>query len=678
MKNIFEIVQEVLLSADKYQSEDNNLLKAKVYSDIMMMDEELLSLLLSNERIKEEFFTKVKDTLVFDKQKFAWLIESKEFLPDSYTRYSNKIGLTSNGNFISQKNDVVLDFPYKDCYLQGGQDKEDQKREEIFYHETIASDEVTRMLAPKVFTNAKRYTKEGIEENIEFKDDDNLIIKGNNLIALSSLLKRYEGKVKLIYIDPPYNTGNDGFNYNDSFNRSTWLTFMKNRLELAMKLLKPDGVIFIQISDEEQAYLKVLLDETIGEDNFINTLSVFTKVSAGASGGGEDKKLKKNIEYIHIYTKDMTQFKGFNIPYKNTELMNYIEQMKLDGKSFKYTNVLYKSGIETYYKTIKDGSGEDIIINKVTGYEIKTVREISKLENITIKEVYEKYFDRIMTTTNAQTSIRTRVWDATDNENNMYSATYFPKSGRNKGQETKLLFLGKQKVLVIWLYNTAEKGNDNKIYKKEKIGTFWDGFSWINVTKEGKVKFENGKKPESLIKQVLEMGSDKNDIVLDFFMGSGTTAAVAHKMERKYIGIEQMDYINEVTIPRLKRVIEGDKSGISEVVDWQGGGSFVYCELLENSKELIDEIQNATDATITDIKEKIYRDERIVPYITRDELEAIDVEFEKLTLEEKKMALCALVDKNKLYVNLSDIDDKAYNISDKDRKFTESFYKREV
>jgi adenine-specific DNA-methyltransferase len=267
MKNIFEIVQEVLLSADKYQSEDNNLLKAKVYSDIMMMDEELLSLLLSNERIKEEFFTKVKDTLIFDKQKFAWLIESKEFLPDSYTRYSNKIGLTSNGNFISQKNDVVLDFPYKDCYLQGGQDKEDQKREEIFYHETIASDEVTRMLAPKVFTNAKRYTKEGIEEDIEFKDDDNLIIKGNNLIALSSLLKRYEGKVKLIYIDPPYNTGNDSFGYNDSFNHSTWLTFMKNRLDLAKKLLADDGSIYVQIDNNEVHYLKVLMDDVFGESN---------------------------------------------------------------------------------------------------------------------------------------------------------------------------------------------------------------------------------------------------------------------------------------------------------------------------------------------------------------------------------------------------------------------------
>ena len=392
---------------------------------------------------------------------------TKEFLPDSYTRYSNKIGLTSNGSFISQKNDVVLDFPYKDCYLQGGQDKEDQKRNEIFYHETIASDQITRMLEPKVFSNAKRYTKEGIEENIEITDGDNLIIKGNNLIGLSSLLERYEGSIKLIYIDPPYNTGNDGFNYNDSFNRSTWLSFMKNRLELAKKLLKYDGTLFIQISDEEQAYLKVLLDEVFGEENFINTVSVFTKVSAGASGGGEDKKLKKNIEYIHVYVKDMSQFLGFNIPYKNTELMNYIEQMKLDNKSFKYTNVLYKPGTETYYKTIKDGSGDDIIINKVKGYEIKTVREISKLENITIKEVYEKYFENIMTTTNAQTSIRTRVWDATDNENNMYSATYTPKSGRNKGKETKLLFLGKQKVLVIWLSNTAERG-DNKEYIKKK------------------------------------------------------------------------------------------------------------------------------------------------------------------------------------------------------------------
>jgi len=561
MKNIFEIVQEVLLSADKYQSEDNNLLKAKVYSNIMMMDEELLSLLLSNERIKEEFFTKVKDTLVFDKQKFAWLIESKEFLPDSYTRYSNKIGLTSNGNFISQKNDVVLDFPYKDCYLQGGQDKEDQKREEIFYHETIANDEVTRMLAPKVFTNAKRYTKEGIEENIEFKDDDNLIIKGNNLIALSSLLKRYEGKVKLIYIDPPYNTGSDSFRYNDSFNHSTWLTFMKNRLDLAKKLLADDGSIYVQIDNNEVHYLKVLMDDVFGESNFQREIIWVLK---GVSGY---KSLVNNYVRGHDTILFFTKSKDFiynkqYLPYSDEQLKRF-SSVDEDGRKYK-----------------------------------------------TITKTRRMYLDE------AKGVPLTDVWD--------------------------------------------------------------DIASFQTIVNSPEITGFNTQKPERLIKRIIDCSSNKGDLILDFNLGSGTTAAVAHKMERKYIGIEQMDYINEVTIPRLKRVIEGDKSGISEVVDWQGGGSFVYCELLENSKELIDEIQNATDATITDIKEKIYRDERIVPYITRDELEAVDVEFEKLTLEEKKMALCALVDKNKLYVNLSDIDDKAYNISDKDRKFTESFYKREV
>lgn len=234
----------------------------------MAMDKDLLSLLLSQEEIKERFFREVDGKLVFDKQKFAWFIESKEFLPDSYTRYTNKIGLTHGGDFISKTNDVVLDFPYKDCVLEGGQNKEDQKREEIFYHEIIASDEIRKMLAPKVFTNAKRYTKDGVEENITFDEKDNLIIKGNNLIAPSSLLKRYEGKVKCIYIDPPYNTGSDTFHYNDSFNRSSWLSFMKNRLELAYRLLSPEGAIYVQLDYHQAHYAKVLMDEIFGENNF--------------------------------------------------------------------------------------------------------------------------------------------------------------------------------------------------------------------------------------------------------------------------------------------------------------------------------------------------------------------------------------------------------------------------
>ena len=161
-KNIFEYVGDLLKTESKYTSKDGKLLKTSIYNDIMTMNEQLLSLLLSDELVKERFFKNLNGTLIFDKQKFAWFIESKEFLSDSYTRYINKIGLTHNGNYISKSNDVVLDFPYKDCVLEGGQDKDDQKRKEIFYNEIIASEEINRMLAPKVFTKAKRYSKNGV------------------------------------------------------------------------------------------------------------------------------------------------------------------------------------------------------------------------------------------------------------------------------------------------------------------------------------------------------------------------------------------------------------------------------------------------------------------------------------------------------------------------------------
>ena len=160
---------------------------------------------------------------------------------------------------------MVLAWPYKDCVLEGGQTKEDQKRDEIFWNETLAPDEIDRLLAPKVFTNFKKYDKNGEhalsgKEKIDFSKE-NLIIKGNNLLALHSLYKRFAGQVKLIYIDPPYNTGSDSFQYNDNFNHSTWLTFMKNRLEVAKDLLSTGGIIFIQIDIREQPYLKVLCDE---------------------------------------------------------------------------------------------------------------------------------------------------------------------------------------------------------------------------------------------------------------------------------------------------------------------------------------------------------------------------------------------------------------------------------
>ena len=362
MKNIYGKVLEVLSRKDKYLSEDKKLLKAKVYADVMLMDEDLVALLLNDDNIKETFFSDINGTLVFAKQKIAWLIESKEFLPDSYTRYSNKIGLTSNESFISQKNSVVIDFPYKDCYLQGGQDKEDQKRDEIFYHEIIASDQITKMLEPKILTNAKRYTKEGIEEDIEFTDDDNLIIKGNNLIGLSSLLNRYEGKVKLIYIDPPYyfhtNKKEDTFAYNSNFKLSTWLTFMKNRLELAKKLLSDEGSIFVQISDDGVGELHTLMKEIFndeGQNNFLNKITVRTKSPSGFAS--VNAGVFETAEYILSFAK-------------NKKKWTYNEQYTVSSYDTNYKWIIRNK--EEHYSKWKI---EDINIIVANQHEFKTVRE---------------------------------------------------------------------------------------------------------------------------------------------------------------------------------------------------------------------------------------------------------------------------------------------------------------
>lgn len=420
---------------------------------------------------------------------------------------------------------------------------------------------------------------EDCEKSYGDKNTENMLIHGDNLLALKALEQDFAGKVKCIYIDPPYNTGSAFEHYEDNLEHSIWLSLMKPRLSILRTLLTEDGYIFIQIDDNEQAYLKVLCDEIFGRNNYVNTISVNTKVSAGASGGGEDKRLKKNIEYILVYSKNYLTANPFYSIYKETELMTYINNMKNEGKSYKYTSILYKMDNIKHYKTIHDGSGDDIDIYSVGDFEIKSVKQVAELENTTEEDIYNKYYDKVMTTTNAQTSIRTRVWEATDNKDNMYLASYVPKSGRNKGQKTELLFKGKQKVLVIWLKDTADIKR-GKIYKKERIGTYWDGFSWINVTKEGSVNFPNGKKPESLIQRILDMSTDEKDYVLDSFLGSGTTCAAAHKMNRKWIGIEMGEHANTLCIPRLKSVISGkDSGGISKELDWKGGGGFKFYNL---------------------------------------------------------------------------------------------------
>lgn len=431
-----------------------------------------------------------------------------------------------------------------------------------------------------------KYEKKNIEPRILVEDrsksfgssnSDNMLIHGDNLLALYALQGDYSEKIKCIYIDPPYNTGEAFNEYDDNLEHSIWLQMMSARIELLWKLLRNDGVLFVQLNDDEIHYCKVLMDEICGRRNFINLIVVKTKNSSGASGGGEDKKLKKNVEYILCYAKP--DFQKFNDVYTLIELEAYLNSMKDSGKSFKYTTVFTDFGERSYYKTIKDGSGEDIIVYKHSKYTTKSISRVAEEDGISEIEAFYKYIDRICTTENAQTSIRTRVREATDEEDNLYSIEYYPISGRNKGKLTTIHFVGKSKRLVSWFKNvTIEK--DGVLYKREKAGSLWDNLNWNNVNREGGVVFSGGKKPEVLIEKIISLATEPGDYVLDSFLGSGSTIAVAHKMNRRWIGIEMGTHIYDLCKKRMDSVIDGtDQTGISKARNWKGGGGYKFYEL---------------------------------------------------------------------------------------------------
>ncbi len=252
-----------LLKTDpRFIDDDGELVIAAVQDRTWKIDHDLVKLLLSDQYIKAKFFDEIEGHWIFNLNTFLDYISQKNFLDNSYTRFKNRIGLTIGGKYLHERGEVVLVWPYKDTVLEGGQTQEEENRHEIFFNEVLAQDKINRLLDPKVLTNFTRYTANGAEKVTAFRRDENgiirenLIIKGNNLLALHTLKAQFRGQVKLIYIDPPYNTGNDGFGYNDNFNHSSWLTFMKNRLEIAKELLAKDGSMFISINDDEHAYSK--------------------------------------------------------------------------------------------------------------------------------------------------------------------------------------------------------------------------------------------------------------------------------------------------------------------------------------------------------------------------------------------------------------------------------------
>ncbi|MGM0208414.1 adenine-specific DNA-methyltransferase [Enterococcus sp. DIV0421] len=614
---LMQQIKEILSEFPQYwQGEE--LQRPIIIDDLKNYDALLIAALLKNQKIRENYSIKAGDVVIFKMQEFIDILRYKDYWTDSYTKYSNTIGLSSEGKYLQYNTDVVLDFPYKDSVLEGGMTKEDTGKEEVFYNEVIARDEIDTLLAQKAFVNVKKYDADGEHKVDSFSNEDNLIIKGNNLFALHSLKERYAGKVKLIYIDPPYNTGGDSFKYNDRFNHSTWLTFMKNRLLIAKELLLDDGILFISLDDKEAHYCKVLSDEIFGRENFIADIAHKSRASVS-----NDKIISTSHNHLLMYAKkERSVFANKKEYGVANDLTGFKEQ---DNKGlFKFVPV--------------DGPGGAKKGNPF--FEFLGVEGYWRFS----KETMEK----------------------------MYSEGRIVKKGKTLSQK----------------YYLEDAKN-----KRKTITTWWDeNFLTSSATSELTKLFENkvfdNPKNENLLKRVLEFTTKENDIVLDFFMGSATTQAVAMKMNRRFIGIEQMDYINTVSVPRLQKVIEGEQGGISKDVNWQGGGSFVYVELMElnqvymnkidqasTKEELVylwNELDNNADLNFQLDKEKL-TNELLKEH---DEGEG-SITFNDLTFDEQKEIFKKALDKNQLYVPYSEIEDKNVIISDDDKAFNHSFYSNE-
>jgi len=564
INNLGHILEALLKSDSRLVSQEGELLKNRVQELVAVDDEQLLESLFSTLETRDHFFVTLKKVVVFEKEKFLQFILAKEWLPDSYTSYKNKVGLASaSGLPVGAGGEVVLEWAFKDCVLEGGMDGTEQTRQEVFFNETLAPDQINRLLEAKAFTNMKRFTTKGEQPLTEFNVNehgvptDNLLIRGNNLLGLSSLVDVYAGKVKLIYIDPPYNTrgADDSFRYNDAFNHSTWLTFMKNRLELAKRLLAPDGAIYVQLDYNEVHYCKVLMDEIFGRANFQR--EIIWRIGWVSGYKTIEKNWIRNHDSILFYAKDATR-------------MDFIK------KYIKYP--------KDYLR--RDGSKPDG-------------------EGYAIEDTWNSY---------GIDSLSDYANDSMDS------------------------------IAII-------------SFSKEKVGNF------------------KGQKNEALVKRIIEAHTREGDLVLDFFSGTGTTAAVAHKMNRRWIVIEQIASQIEIAEKRLGGVIAGDAYGISKDVAWTGGGEFVSLELAERNPKLSKEIAGATDVKqLSSIFDELVNSPYLSHKIDLVRLKEGKSEFESLNLEQAKSVLVEMLDKNAFYINISEVDDKTTNLKANEISLSKSFY----
>ena len=629
-----ENLKDLLSQQKNYVNQDDSLNITYLHKLAQECDQTLLEILLDNDKTRNAFFFKQKSYHVFIRDKFIDFITHKDFLANSYTRYKNKIGLSGTNGFLKKQNDVVLNFPFKDCILEGGQSKDEEKRNEIYFNTVLAGKEIDQLLSKKVLSKVQKITQTGLSPLQKFTRDasinekrnlpantitDNLIIKGNNLIALHSIKSEFHEKVKLIYIDPPYNTGNDSFHYNDNFNHSTWLLFMKNRLEVAKDLLKEDGVIFVQCDDNEQAYLKVLMDEVFGRENFIGQI-IWKKRS-----GTNDSKtnFSSNHDYINIYFRN--------------------QENALIGQQKSFSN---------YTNPDNDPRGKwtsgDLTCNKTS---IERPNLFYPITDPKTGITYECNQNRVWRTTKEKMLKIIEEGKVIFPKNENGTPTYKRHLTEVKSD--------KQPVSSLFLNDNLNQTATKEIYNLFDSKVF------------------TTPKPEQLLKKILEISTEPNDIVLDYHLGSGTTCAVAHKMGRQYIGIEQMNYVETIAVQRMQKVLQGEQGGISPSVKWQGGGEFVYMELKKYNQDFVEKITEANSTEqLLQIKQNILKKAFVDYRLNIEKIQQSTEDFAKLKLNEQKQILFEFLDQNQLYHSYSEIEDTNSPISPEEIQISHDFYNK--
>lgn len=402
-------------------------------------------------------------------------------------------------------------------------------------------------------------------------DSPNFLIKGDNLLALKALQQDYQNTIKLIYIDPPFNTGQAFEYYEDGLEHSIWLTMMRDRLELLRKLLKPEGVIWVHVDDSESHYCRALMDEVFFRKNYLAQIAYERSGSAGIGQGG--KFLVNTHEIILAYAKDITRF---------SSTKQALAQLPLEKKAMvRYKHVLEDEGDKRLIEEFMAKSNNKMVrIYKHSDYKITSIslRDFSNREEEILQE-YFKNFPKIFRTTNPQKENTFQHELISKMDKQLYSVEYIPSRGKSQGKPVTNYYYNQE--IFAWLKDSASI-IDGKIVKQNKMTDFWQHaeIPKADLANEGAVDFRRGKKPETLIKRIVDLSTSEGDWVLDSFAGSGTTGAVAHKMSRKWIMVEMGDHAQTHIVPRLKRAITGeDQSGISKDVDWKGGGGFKYFEL---------------------------------------------------------------------------------------------------